>query len=69
MIDLDVELAISCKETDGVFKVYIIKNTLRIEITRYLSEYEIKSLKLRYAVKRELERPVRKTDPFRGPLY
>lgn len=56
MIDLEIELAVSCKEVDGNFRVYIVKNTLRIEITQYLSDHEIRSLKLRYDVKRELNR-------------
>lgn len=72
MIDLDVELAVSCKVVDGQFKVYIVKNHIRIDITPYLSEHEIKSMELRFDVKKALdENPAHKGDDIsirrRGP--
>ncbi len=55
MIDLEVYLAVSCKVVNGEFQVYIVKNMQAIEITPYLSDYEIASLRLKFDVKRELQ--------------
>lgn len=55
MIDMDVHLEVSCDMIATEFRVFIVKNSVKIEITQALSETQLKHLKLRYDVKRELE--------------
>lgn len=55
MIELETEITISCDRTAYGFRVYVIKNAVKVDITDTLSDHELKTLQHRYDEKKYVE--------------